>query len=43
MSMTERGNQATGILRHHETLGELLTPDAQELLCLTPENSDNNA
>ena len=43
MSMTERGNQAAGILRHHETLGVLPIPDAQKMLSLTPENSDNNA
>ena len=43
MSMTERVNQAAGILRHHETLGVLFIPDAQKMLSFTPDNSKNNA
>ncbi len=50
MSMTERGDQAAGILRQHDTLGVLPVPDvyfAQKMLTSTPEkhveNSEINA
>ena len=43
MSMTERGDQAAGILRQHDTLGVLPIPDvcfAQKMLTSTFENSE---
>ena len=43
MSMTERVDQAAGILRQHDTLGVLSIPDvcfAQKMLTSTSENSD---
>ena len=46
MSMTERGDQAAGILHQHDTLGVLPIPDvyfAQKMLTSTPENSEINA
>ena len=46
MSMTERGDQAAGILRQHDTLGVLPIPDvyfAQKTLTSTTENSETNA
>ncbi len=46
MSMTGRGDQAAGILRHHDTLGVLPIPDvsfAQKKLTSTLHYSENNA